>query len=52
MEKIHRLYLLRVLGFCMCILNCVVNPMLNLLGGGGNAGNQLIQTGGVFNSLG
>ena len=38
-------------GLCMCILNCVVNPMLNLLGGGGNAGNQLIQTGGVFNSL-
>ena len=39
-----------ITGFCMCILNCVVNPMLNLLGGGGNAGNQLIQTGGVFNS--
>ena len=39
-----------VAGFCMCILNCVVNPMLNILGGGGNAGNQLIQTGGVFNS--
>ncbi len=38
-------------GLCMCILNCVVNPMLNLLGGGGNTGNQLIQTGGVFNSL-
>ena len=38
-------------GLCMCILNCVVNPMLNLLGGGGNSGNQLIQTGGVFNSL-
>ena len=37
-------------GFCMCILNAVVNPMLNLLGGGGNKGNQLIQTGGVFNS--
>lgn len=37
-------------GFCMCILNCVVNPMLNLLGGGGNSGNQLIQLGGVFNS--
>ena len=37
-------------GFCMCILNCVVNPMLNLLGGGGNKGNQLIQIGGVFNS--
>ena len=40
-----------ITGFCMCILNCVVNPMLNLLGGGGNAGNQLIQTCGVFNSL-
>ena len=40
-----------ITGFCMCIFNCVVNPMLNLLGGGGNAGNQLIQTGGVFNSL-
>lgn len=37
-------------GFTMCILNCVVNPMLNLLGGGGKTGNQLIQTGGVFNS--
>ena len=39
-----------IAGFCMCILNCVVNTMLNILGGGGNAGNQLIQTGGVFNS--
>ena len=29
----------------------VVNPMLNLLGGGGNRGNQLIQTGGSLNSL-
>ncbi len=37
-------------GMCMAILNCVVNPMLNLLGGGGNGGNQLIQVGGVFNS--
>lgn len=37
-------------GCCMCILNTVVNPMLNLLGGGGNKGNQLIQVGGVFNS--
>ena len=37
-------------GFCMCMLNTVVNPMLNLLGGGGNKGNQLIQVGGVFNS--
>ena len=34
----------------MCMLNTVVNPMLNLLGGGGNKGNQLIQIGGVFNS--
>lgn len=39
-----------VSGFTMCILNCVVNPMLNILGGGGNKGNQLIQIGGVFNS--
>ena len=39
-----------IAGFCMCILNCVVNPMLNRLGGGGNKGNQLIQIGGVFNS--
>ncbi len=37
-------------GFCMCMLNTVVNPMLNLLGGGGNKGNQLIQIGGTFNS--
>ena len=37
-------------GFCMCMLNTVVNPMLNLLGGGGNKGNQFIQIGGVFNS--
>ena len=39
-----------ICGFTMCILNTVVNPMLNLLGGGGNKGNQLIQIGGVFNS--
>ncbi len=37
-------------GLCMCMLNTVVNPMLNLLGGGGNRGNQLVQIGGVFNS--
>lgn len=35
----------------MCLLNTVVNPMLNKLGGGGNKGNQLIQAGGSFNSL-
>lgn len=40
-----------VCGFCVCILNTVVNPMLNILGGGGNRGNQLIQTGGTLNSL-
>ena len=37
-------------GFCMCMLNTVVNPLLNVLGGGGNTGNQLIQIGGAFNS--
>ena len=40
-----------VAGFSMCMLNIVVNPMLNKLGGGGNKGNQLIQIGGSFNSL-
>ncbi len=40
-----------ICGFCVCMLNTVVNPMLNLLGGGGNKGNQLIQTGGSLNSL-
>ena len=40
-----------ICGFCVCILNTVVNPMLNQLGGGGNRGNQLIQTGGSLNSL-
>lgn len=39
-------------GFSLCMLNTVVNPMLNLLGGGGRRGNQLIQFGGVFNSIG
>ena len=40
-----------VAGFSMCLLNTVVNPMLNTLGGGGNKGNQLIQVGGSFNSV-
>jgi len=39
-------------GFSMCMLNTVVNPMLNTLGGGGNKGNQLIQLGGSLNSVG
>lgn len=38
-------------GFCVCMLNTVVNPMLNIIGGGGNKGNQLVQTGGSLNSL-
>lgn len=38
-------------GFSMCLLNTVVNPMLNKLGGEGNKGNQLIQVGGSFNSV-
>ena len=41
-----------VAGFAMCLLNIVVNPMLNTLGGGGNKGNQLIQWGGTINSIG
>ena len=40
-----------VSGFSMCMLNTVVNPMLNTLGGGGNKGNQLIQFAGAGNSL-
>ncbi len=39
-------------GFSMCMLNTVVNPMLNTIGGGGNKGNQLVQFGGSCNSLG
>ena len=38
-------------GFSMCMLNTVVNPMLNTLGGGGKKGNQLIQFGGTLNSI-
>ncbi len=40
-----------IAGFSMCMLNTVVNPMLNTLGGGGNKGNQLIQFGGTLNSF-
>lgn len=39
-------------GFAVCILNSVVNPMLNTLGGGGKKGNQLVQFGGSCNSIG
>ena len=40
-----------ICGFCVCMLNTVVNPMLTILGGGGNKGNQYIQIGGTLNSL-
>jgi FHS family L-fucose permease-like MFS transporter len=40
-----------ICGFCVCMLNTVTNPMLNLLGGGGNKGNQLNLIGGTLNSL-
>ena len=38
-------------GFSVCMLNTVVTPMLNQLGGGGNRGNQRNLIGGTFNSL-
>ncbi|MDE6717721.1 MAG: MFS transporter, partial [Muribaculaceae bacterium] len=41
-----------VAGFSMCLLNSVVNPMLNSLGANPKQGNQLVQFGGSFNSLG
>ena len=41
-----------VSGFSVCMLNTVVNPMLNTLGGGGKKGNQLLQFGGSINSIG
>ncbi len=52
-EAAFTIYLLGafVAGFSMTLLNTVVNPMLNTLGGGGNKGNQLIQVGGSFNSV-
>lgn len=37
-------------GVCMCMLNTVVNPLINMLGGGGKVGNQLIQIAGTFSS--
>lgn len=40
-----------VCGFSVCMLNTVVNPMLNTLGGGGNRGNQLNMIGTTFNSV-
>ena len=40
-----------VAGFSMTMLNIVVNPMLNKIGGGGKKSNQLVQLGGSMNSL-
>lgn len=52
-DSIFTVYLIGafVAGFSMCMLNTVVNPMLNTLGGGGKTGNQLLQFGGATNSL-
>ena len=41
-----------VAGFSMCMLNLVVNPLLNTLGGEGKKGNQLVQFGCTLNSVG
>ena len=41
-----------IAGFSMCLLNLVVNPMLNTLGGEGKKGNQLVQFGSSLNSIG
>lgn len=41
-----------VAGFSMCLLNLVVNPLLNTLGGEGKKGNQLVQMGCSLNSIG
>ena len=40
-----------ICGFCVCMLNTVVNPMLNTIGGGGKRGNQLNMGGSSTNSL-
>lgn len=40
-----------IAGFSVCMLNTVVNPLLNLMGGGGKKGNQLNLIGGTINSL-
>ncbi|MDR2126189.1 MAG: MFS transporter [Prevotellaceae bacterium] len=40
-----------IAGICVCMLNTVVNPMLNEIGGGGKKGGALLQAGGACNSL-
>lgn len=41
-----------VAGFSMCMLNSVVNPLLNSMGSTPDKGNQMLQFGGACNSLG
>lgn len=41
-----------VAGFSMCMLNSVVNPLMNSMGSTPDRGNQMLQFGGAFNSLG
>jgi MFS transporter, FHS family, L-fucose permease len=41
-----------VSGFSMCMLNAVVNPLLNAMGANDKKGNQLLQFGGALNSFG
>lgn len=41
-----------ICGFCVCILNVVVSPMMYLLAGGGDRGTQFNQFAGAANSLG
>lgn len=41
-----------IAGFSMCMLNSVVNPLLNSMGSTPDKGNQMLQFGGAFNSSG
>lgn len=41
-----------IAGFSMCMLNTTVNPMLNSMGSTPKKGNQMVQFGCTFNSLG
>ncbi len=41
-----------VSGLGMCMLNAVANPLMNGLGSSEKRGNQLLQFGGTFNSIG
>ena len=38
-------------GIALCLLNVVINPMLNTLGGGGSGGNRLNMLGGTLISV-